>query len=173
MNNPMRIILMGNAGAGKTTMAQSILINHPISRLSLDEIAYGETAERRPFAESEADLLNFISTHSAWIMEGVYGDLIQVALPFCTELIFLNPGLETCVAHCLARPWEPTKFKTAAEQDQMLGVLIEWVKAYYTRTDQTGYAFHRQLFETFTGPKQELTDEFKPTSVKPTSVKPT
>ena len=30
-----------------------------------------------------------------------------IAVGAGTALLFLNPGMETCVAHCRARPWEP------------------------------------------------------------------
>lgn len=33
-----------------------------------------------------------------WVIEGCYGDLILAALPSRTELRFLNPGIEACVA---------------------------------------------------------------------------
>ncbi len=43
----MRIILLGNAGAGKSTMARRLMGNSNIPRLSLDEIAWQEGIERK------------------------------------------------------------------------------------------------------------------------------
>jgi adenylate kinase family enzyme len=42
----MRIILLGNAGAGKSTMARRLIGTKNIPRLSLDEIAWEQAAER-------------------------------------------------------------------------------------------------------------------------------
>lgn len=152
----MKIILLGNAGAGKSTLAKRLIGNQDISRLSLDEIAWNEGPERKPMVESLALLKEFLQEHDHWIVEGCYSDLVEAALPDCEELIFLNPGVETCVAHCLQRPWEPEKFESQAAQQAMLDHLIEWVREYETRDDEYSLQRHRQLFDTFQGPKREF-----------------
>ncbi len=153
----MKIIIMGNAGAGKSTMARQLIGDRAIARLSLDEIAWKEGAERKPLNESIAELHRFIESHDEWIIEGCYGDLLEAALPFCDELRFLNPGVDVCVEHCQSRPWEPEKFATPDEQNKMLESLIQWVREYETRDDDYGLTRHRQLFDRFTGLKTEYT----------------
>lgn len=156
----MKIILLGNAGAGKSTMARTLIASagRQIARLSLDEIAWNDGAERKPLAESQALLQSFIDTHQEWIIEGCYSDLVETALPHCSELRFLNPGVETCVRHCLARPWEPEKFPSPDAQQAMLENLVEWVRTYASRTDEYGLARHRQLYDSHAGAKREYTD---------------
>lgn len=151
----MRVILLGNAGAGKTTMARRLMRGQPIPRLSLDEIAWAEGTERKPLEESILALRKFIDNHEHWIIEGCYSDLVEAALPFCEELLFLNPGVDTCVKHCLKRPWEPEKFPSAQAQKDMLSNLITWVREYEMRTDEYGLQRHRQIFERFPGKKRE------------------
>jgi adenylate kinase family enzyme len=151
----MRIILLGNAGAGKSTMARRLMNGRSIPRLSLDEIAWAEGTERKPLEESVQALRSFIDDNEQWIIEGCYSDLVEVALPFCEELRFLNPGIEVCVENCLKRPWEPEKFSTENEQKETLASLISWVREYETRTDEYGLQRHRQLFERFSGKKRE------------------
>lgn len=151
----MKLILLGNAGAGKSTMAQRLIGDRAIGRLSLDEIAWNPGVERKPLDESMALLEAFIHQHDQWIIEGCYGDLVEAALPHCDELRFLNPGVEVCVAHCRQRPWEPEKFATPAEQQSMLKKLIDWVRDYDHRTDEFGLKRHRAIFDTFTGQKHE------------------
>lgn len=153
----MRIVLMGNAGAGKSTMARRLMHGQSIPRLSLDEIAWTEGVERKPLEESVQALRSFLDDNEHWIIEGCYGDLVEAALPFCEELRFLNPGIETCVEHCLARPWEPEKFPTENEQKSMLANLLAWVREYETRSDEYGLLRHRQIFERFSGRKREYT----------------
>ena len=153
----MKLILLGNAGAGKSTMAHRLVGGANIPRLSLDEIAWEQGAKRKPLADSLALLYRFLAVKDQWVIEGCYGDLIEAALPHCTELRFLNPGIETCVAHCNRRPWEPSKFSSTEQQNVMLDHLIQWVKAYETRNDEYGLKRHRHIFDNFSGTKREYT----------------
>lgn len=153
----MKIILLGNAGAGKSTLSRVLIAKRPAARLSLDEVAFSGGTERRPLQDSIEDVKHWISRHSSWIIEGCYADIIEPVLIHCDELIFLNPGVEVCVAHCRSRPWEPEKFHSRQEQDENLENLIQWVRSYETRTDEYGLARHRALYESFRGRKSELT----------------
>ena len=87
----MRIILLGNAGAGKSTMARCLVQNKNIPRLSLDEIAWSEGTERKPFDASIRELEEFLGRNEQWIIEGCYSDMIEVALPRKTSASV--PGL--------------------------------------------------------------------------------
>jgi adenylate kinase family enzyme len=153
----MRIILLGNAGAGKSTMARRIIGDTSIPRLSLDQVAWDEGPKRKPLEISLRMLNDFIWSNEEWIIEGCYSDLIEAALPYCTELRFLNPGIEVCVAHCHRRPWEPEKFSSAEDQAAMLALLVQWVREYETREDEFGLKRHRQVFDQFQGRKREYT----------------
>lgn len=90
-------------------------------------------------------------------MEGSYGDLIEVALPCCTEMHFLNPGVDACVANCAGRPWEPEKYASREDQDRMLDFLIAWVRDYESRSDEYSLARHRAIYDSFDGVKSEHT----------------
>jgi adenylate kinase family enzyme len=153
----MRLVLLGNAGAGKSTMARRIIGDRSIRRLSLDQIAWDEGPKRKPLEVSLRMLDDFIQSNKEWVIEGCYSDLVEAALPYCTELRFLNPGIEVCVAHCHRRPWEPEKFSSPENQAAMLGMLVQWVREYETRDDEYGLKRHRQIFERFQGPKREYT----------------
>lgn len=151
----MKLILLGNAGSGKSTMAKRLVSSRAIALLSLDEIAWNANVQRKPLKESIALLKEFVAKHDQWIIEGCYGDLVEAALSYCDELRFLNPGVDVCVAHCLQRPWESEKFATPEEQQSMLENLIDWVRDYDHRTDEFGLKRHRAIFDTFTGQKHE------------------
>ncbi len=152
----MKTILLGNAGSGKSTMAKAIMGSTSIPRLSLDEIAWDKPAIRMPIDQSVDLVTAYINEHKSWILEGCYSDIIEATLPYCEELIFLNPGIDVCVKHCHMRPWEPEKFKSSEQQDANLQNLINWVKEYETRDDEYGLKRHRQLFESFDGNKREF-----------------
>jgi ribosomal-protein-alanine N-acetyltransferase len=174
----MKAILFGNGGAGKSTLAKRLIARerarnpeYRVALLPLDEIAWNPGMVRKPADESLALLRSFIARHEAWIIEGVYGDLIEAALPHCGELHFLNPGVEACVAHCYARPWEPDKFATKEMQDAMLEKLVDWVKQYPDRDDEFGLKRHRALFDTFSRKKREYTATTQYTALEPIETK--
>lgn len=148
-----RVIIYGNAGSGKTTMARSL----GLPMLSLDHIAWGETAVRAPLADSLAALDQFLTSHAEWVIEGCYGDLVEAAAAHCTELRFLNPGAEVCIANARNRPWEPSYCESPEQQQQFLAPLIEFIREYETRTDEYGLARHRAIFDAHIGPKCEYT----------------
>lgn len=155
----MKIILLGNAGAGKSTLSRKLLEKEDAALLCLDEVAFEEnTANRRPVADSVAAATRFIAANSSWIIEGCYASIIQPLLGYCDQLLFLNPGTEACVAHCRARPWEPEKFASRNAQDAQLQKLLDWVRLYDCRENEYGLKQHRRLFDSFAGRKVEYTD---------------
>lgn len=124
--------------------------------MALDDITWSKTAVRKPLTKSIEQLNRFIAQYENWIIEGCYGDLIEAALPHCTELIYLNPTVEVCIAHCKARPWEPDKYPDASTQQAMLEMLVEWVRQYPHREDEFGLKRHRAIYDGFAGMKREL-----------------
>jgi adenylate kinase family enzyme len=153
----MRTLVFGNSGSGKSTLAKQLALAHGLAHLDLDAIVWetDKVAVLRPPEAISASLEAFLSGHARWVIEGCYGELVEAASGQCTELVFLNPGLETCLEHNRRRPWEPHKYASKEEQDAMLGNLQAWVTGYYERKDQWSYHAHRQIFESFAGRKSE------------------
>ena len=83
--------------------------------------------------------------------------MLSLVLPFCTFLVFLNPGVEACVHHARMRPWEPHKYPSKAAQDANLQMLIGWIAEYGNRTDVLSLAAHRSLYDRFERDKIEFT----------------
>lgn len=152
-----RIVIFGNSGSGKSSLATALSGLHGVAHLDLDTIAWEPTRPgvRDAAEESERALLRFIEGSDGWVIEGCYADLLKLAAAHCTEMIFLNPGVEACVANCKARPWEPHKYESREAQDANLRMLIEWVREYETREDEFSLHEHRRLFDTHAGPKIE------------------
>jgi adenylate kinase family enzyme len=154
----MRIIIIGNSGSGKTTLARRLADEHQVPLLELDALVWepNEIAVARPIKVVKRELQSFINNTDQWVIEGCYGELAEVAQPFATELILMNPGLETCLANNQRRPWEPEKYASAAAQAEMLPHLLAWVTDYYSREDAWSLAYHRKIFDNFVGAKREL-----------------
>ena len=153
----MRVVIFGNSGSGKSTLARALAERHGLPHLDLDTLAFEADSPgvRRPVEVSRSDLEGWIGGRNAWVVEGCYADLLATAIAACTRLIFLNPGVETCIANCRARPFEPHKYDSPEAQDRNLDMLIEWVRAYETRNDEYSLTQHRALFDAFEGDKVE------------------
>jgi adenylate kinase family enzyme len=154
----MRVLIVGNSGSGKTTLAGRLSREHGLAHLDLDTLAWRPTdpPTRRDIRESADAILAFTQRHQAWVIEGCYADLARLLIGAATELVFLNPGVEACVAHCLARPWEPHKYPTREAQDANLSMLVDWVRGYPDRDDACSLAVHQALYVAFGGPKREV-----------------
>jgi adenylate kinase family enzyme len=159
MKTPMRVVLIGNSGSGKSTLAKRLANAHGAAHLDLDTLAWKPTVPpaRRELAESVRDIAPFTNAHDRWVIEGCYADLVDAVLPRATKLVFLNPGIDACIANARARPWEPHKYASKTAQDANLELLVGWIRAYETRTDVFSLAAHRALFEKYAGEKIELT----------------
>lgn len=155
---PTRIVIIGNSGSGKSTLAQK-LAGGAIPTLDLDTVYWepGKIAVARHPADAAADVKRFCATNADWIIEGCYGELAAHTFSWNPELIFVNPGEAACIARCRARPWEPHKYASKAEQDSKLEFLLKWVSDYYTRDGDMSLAAHRALFDAYKGPKREIT----------------
>jgi len=155
----MRVLVMGNSGSGKSWRARELAQQHALAHLDLDTIYFvpGLVAEQRPMPEVLADLHGFLDAHAQWVVEGCYGDVIEAALPFCSELVFMNPGRGACLANNRRGRWEPHKYASQEAQDAMLPFLLDWVAKYYQRDDNCSYAFHRRVFDAFNESKREIT----------------
>lgn len=154
----MRIAILGNSGSGKSTLAQRLADNVGAAVLDLDTVAWepGKIAVPRDPAAAAADVQAFCASHRTWVVEGCYAGLVAATFTFTPKLIFLDPGLEQCLANCRARPWEPHKYASKDEQDERLAFLLQWVADYYTRDGDLSLAGHRALFDAYAGPKQHL-----------------
>lgn len=153
-----RLALFGNSGSGKTTLARELASQHDVPVLDLDTVAFepNRPGVRRPLEDAREDVRAFCAREGGWIVEGCYADLVEAALDAGAELLFLDPGVERCVANCRARPWAPHKYATPEEQNARLPFLLTWVAEYYERDGDLSHAAHLALFESYDGPKRRL-----------------
>jgi adenylate kinase family enzyme len=151
-----RIVIFGNSGSGKTTMARRLSAEYGVRHLDLDSLAWSSPAVRKPIEDSAAEIHAFAAATPEWVAEGCYADLLEILLPYATEIRFLNPGVEACIKNALARPWEPEKYASKEDQDARLEFLIGWIREYEKRTDEYSLARHRRLFDEFSGSKREV-----------------
>jgi len=156
----MRAVIIGNSGSGKSTLARSMAAAAHAPVLDLDTIFWEskQIAVARPDAAAFADLAKFCEGHEHWVIEGCYGNLAGRALTYRPMLILMHPGKDACLRNCRARPWEPAKYASKAQQDEYLEALLAWVAEYYERDGHMSLRAHRELFDAYAGPKQLVTE---------------
>ena len=155
-----RVVIFGNSGSGKSTLASARAHLLSCAHLDLDTVAWQtghSTPTRRSLGDSEGFIAPFLAENDSWVIEGCYSDLLELVIPHCTEIVFLNPGVEVCATNCRNRPWEPHKYASSAEQNANLTMLLAWVEQYKQRTDEFSLQAHRRIFDSFVGDKQEYT----------------
>jgi adenylate kinase family enzyme len=155
-----RVVIFGNSGSGKSTLAKEKAEFHSCAHLDLDTVAWDDGYEaptRRPLMESAAQIESFLTKNENWVIEGCYSDLLNLVIAYSTELIFLNPGVKTCIANCKNRPWEPHKYDSLQAQNANLEMLSKWIENYSMRQDEFSLTAHRQLYDSYTGKKHEYT----------------
>lgn len=150
-----KILIFGNSGAGKTTLAKKLSDTFSLSHLDLDILAWLNTQPptRKPLNESIGTIDDFLLNNPSWVIEGCYFDLLVHVSIKANKIIFLNPGTEVCIKNCENRPWEPHKYDSKEEQDKNLSMLISWVKDYETRNDEFSLKAHMSLYEMYKGDK--------------------
>lgn len=150
------MLIFGNSGSGKSTLAKKLSIAHQVPHLDLDTLAWKPVVppQRRPLEAAEADILNFIGEHSGWVIEGCYSDLLEIAIPFSDEVVFMNLPVELCIENARNRPWEPHKYESLEAQNSNLNMLIDWIAQYPDREDTFSEASHTALYENYDGKKR-------------------
>ena len=154
-----KIVIFGNSGSGKSTLALRLSAAEGLSHLDLDSIAWLPEfpPERRPIAESRVRIEQFMKSNKQWVIEGCYSDLLEIALPEATEIIYLNLPIKDCIANARDRPWEPHKYESQQAQDANLDMLIDWIAQYPQRQDTFSQSAHEALFENYDGRKTIFT----------------
>ncbi|MDM7862318.1 AAA family ATPase [Alteromonas sp. ASW11-36] len=154
-----KTVIFGNSGSGKSTLAKQLSASDTVAHMDLDAIAWlpSTPPTRAPLEQSKQHINAFIQAHNKWVIEGCYADLIELVMPMAEHLVFMNLPIEACIANARARPWEPHKYPSKAEQDANLAMLIEWIEQYATRTDEFSQCRHQQLYDDFGGSKTMVT----------------
>ncbi|MET7243888.1 AAA family ATPase [Methylobacterium sp. EM32] len=146
---PVRWVILGNSGSGKSTLAARLgqALDRPVH--DLDLVHWHPDGAKRDEAEARARVAAIAATE-AWIVEGVYGWLAEVALVRATRLIWLDIPWDACRAGLLARGLR--RGMTVTDQD----ALLAWAQDYRTRTTSSSFTGHERLYRAFAGEKAHL-----------------
>lgn len=149
-----RIVIMGNGGAGKTWLARRLAEPLGLPLVHLDDVhwepgRYGIARDRAVVHED----VRRIAAGEAWLIEGVYGLYVGIALPRTTTLIWLDLSEAECMANIMRRGIQ------GGESQESFDGLIRWVSEYRARKNNwNSFDGHLKLFDSFSGQKARLTN---------------
>ncbi len=149
-----RVAIMGNGGSGKTWLARQLSLLLDRAPVHLDDIYWQPGPHGKGIARDKAVVIEEIrelSLTSGWIIEGVYGWLINVILPRTTTLVFLDLPEDECIGNIKARG------KQRGENDESFEELIDWASKYRERRNNwNSFESHLRMFEEFPNEKVRL-----------------
>ena len=129
-----RIIILGPAGSGKTTLSKFISKEFDVEAIHLDK-EYWLPNWERPNPEDWNKKLQTYVDKDSWIMDGNYIDSLDIRLERADLVIMLDIDLKTCVKSIILRTIKGyfIKRKDLAEGcedkfDESKKNLISWTK---------------------------------------------
>lgn len=152
------ILIFGNSGSGKSTLAKSMCGSQGLAHLDLDLLAWEATTppQRKELSASKIEIEHFIKTNKSWVIEGCYTDLLELAAPYSSEIIYMNLPIASCISNAKSRPWEPHKYESKQAQDENLAMLIDWISRYEERDDTFSASAHQNFYNNYTGKKRVI-----------------
>ena len=153
----MKIVIIGNSGSGKTWLASRMAATMPASVVHLDDIFWepGGFDKKRDREEVEL-LIQQSKAGTAWIVEGVFGELAQQYLDVAELFVWLDIDWHICQTRLEKRGSESKIHLDREQSEEGLRKLTEWASSYYQRRDLSSYDGHKSLFKKFSGNKVRL-----------------
>ena len=144
-------LIIGNSGSGKSTLAALVAERAGCTATSLDDIYWiDQLALQKRGAVAAKQLITERAAGETWVIEGVYGWLIEAAAQRATQLIWLDLPWPDCRANLLARGPD-------GKSDAEFAGLLAWAQGYWTRQTSSSHAGHAAIFAAFPGHKTALT----------------
>lgn len=118
-----KVIIIGSAGAGKSTFARKLRDKTNLPLYYLDMIWH--KSDRTNISENEFDaILNNIVKKDRWIIDGNYQRTLEMRLKECDTVFLLDFPTEVCLSGAESRigkkredlPWTETEFDSEFRQ---------------------------------------------------------
>ncbi len=94
----MKILVTGNAGSGKSTVASTLAKKHELTFASLDSIVWQEGWKKTPRDVCKKEVEKLIS-HDSWVIDGVDYDVMAAA----EFIVFLDLPRAICAFRAMRR----------------------------------------------------------------------
>lgn len=167
MELPMnRIIILGNSGSGKTWLANKLYGRTGFPVTHLDNLFWEPGGfDRKRSPESVEALIQKSLTSDSWIVEGVFGELVQPFIPDATTLIWLDIPWEICQERLKNRATKNRIHHDRIQSEKNLRNLMEWASEYYSRNDLRSHRGHECMFNSFIKKKSHFISAPEPSEI--------
>jgi adenylate kinase family enzyme len=154
----LRVAIIGNSGSGKSFLARRMADSLDVRAIELDGVFWlpGGFNTKRP-AEEVDRMIAAVRSEQGWIVEGVFGDLVDRFLDLADRLIWLDLPWGLCKASLMGRGSQSSKYSEPAQAEGNFQKLLTWSSEYWTRADLRSHAGHERMFAAYPGPKHRFT----------------
>jgi adenylate kinase family enzyme len=154
ISNMNKIIIIGNSGSGKTWLGKKLASILGLSHISLDSIFWEPGGHNRKRIDSDVETdIKRIQTTDSWIIEGVFGHLVEPLIAFADTLIYINLSWDDCRYNLLNRGSESSRQLASKRAEENFQSLLIWASEYETRDSKASKKYHNYLFESFSRQK--------------------
>lgn len=105
-----RIVIIGSAGAGKTTMAIKLASIHHTKVFHLDRFFWQE-GWKKETRDERIDVLQRFTQEKKWIIEGTYLNSSKLHLKAADTIIFLDIPPLLCLLSIIKRHYRPENYR--------------------------------------------------------------
>ena len=149
--NLHRTLIVGNSGSGKSWLAEQIANRQGSLCVDLDSIHWlpGGYSVARDHNEV-IQLLRDATKADRWVIEGIYGSLVNEIREHSTALIWLCLDEAECVENIRQRGIR------RGGDTASFAALLDWASTYRRRQGPSSYIGHQKLFDGYAADKQIL-----------------
>lgn len=98
-----KILIIGSSGAGKSTLSKKLGEKTGLKVIHLDKIYWKPNWTEPAKEEWKSALEKVMKDTDAWIMDGNFSGTLDIRVPFCDTVIFLEMPPAVCVYRVLKR----------------------------------------------------------------------
>lgn len=146
-----RTLIVGNSGSGKSWLAERIANRLGSPCVDLDSIHWLPGGYNVARARNDAvQLLRDAAKAVRWVIEGIYGSLVNEVCGDSTALIWLCLDEAECVQNIRQRG-----IRRGGDRARF-AALLDWASTYRSRPGSSSYIGHQELFDEYSSDKRIL-----------------